>query len=270
MQQNGVRDLLPGMAINCPCCGGYTLELFEDTLDIDGNVTAVEICLVCSALVNRSSLQQFVTSPENLVEQQTGRLRMVYPVGRHVHDTLEREMEAFRETLDFFLAQTGNGTAPSSQTYAEIGVGRGMLVRSAAELFARCYAIDLDFALFEATREHIAVPENVFLLNAIDHLPEPVDVVMAWHSLEHVPRLYDLVSSIRNALRPGGHLFFQVPLYRPAHLVESHYVFLNRRSIAVLAEIEGFELVDLWTDHPRACLTGLLRKPAQAGAGVAG
>ena len=252
--------------VACPCCGGLSLEIFEDTPDIDGNIVTVQICLVCSALVNRSSLEHLLAAPENLREAQTGGLTEVYPIGRHIHAELEDEVGTHRNTLDFFLEQAGAGD-PSRQVYAEIGIGRGAMIRSAAALFQRCYAIDLDFALFEATREHLAVPPNIALFNAIDHVPEPIDVVFAWHALEHVPRLYELIAAIRTTLKPGGHLFFQVPLYRPNHLVGSHYVFLNRRAVAVLAEIERFELVGLWTDHPRACLTGLLRRPPEAAQG---
>ncbi len=264
MDESG--ETMPGAenAVACPCCGGLSLEIFEDTLDIDKNIVIVQICLVCSALVNRSSLEHFLGSPEYLREVQTGRLSNVYPIGRHIHAELEQEVGAHHHTLEFFLGQAAPDFDPRQLVYAEIGIGRGTMIRSAAAMFKKCYAVDLDFDLFEATREHLTVPQNILLLNAIDHVPEPVDVVLAWHSLEHVPRLCDLVAAIRSVLRPGGYFFFQVPLYRPKHLVESHYVFLNRRAVAVLAEMERFQLIGLWTDHPRDCLTGLMRKPPQS------
>jgi SAM-dependent methyltransferase len=263
MDQNA--DFVPaaGITVACPCCGGMSLELFEDTLDIENNIVAVDICLACSALVNRSSLERLLAAPEKLRDLQTKDLANVYPIGRHVHAELEQELGAHRNTLDFFRAQALPGVEPATLTYAEIGIGRGTLIRSAAMLFKKCYAVDLDYALFEATRDHLIVPQNIVLLNAIEHVPEPIDVVVACHSLEHVPRLNDLVSAIRAVLKPGGHLFFQVPLYRPSHLMDCRYVFLNRRAVTVLADIECFEVAGLWTDHARACLTGLLRKPSQ-------
>ncbi len=259
-------ELAPGasVAVACPCCGGLSLEIFEDTLDTEGNIVTIEICLVCSALVNRSSLGRFVAAPENLRDVQTSYLNNAYPVDRHIHAALEEELGAHRGTLDFFLAEARPDRDPAELVFAEIGIGRGTFIRSAATLFRKCYAVDLDYDLFEATREHMAVPRNIVLLNSIERVPEPIDVVVAWHSLEHVPRLFDLVSAVRKALTPGGYLFFQVPLYRPNHLAESHYVFLNRRAIAVLAEIQRFDLIGMWTDHSRACLAGLLRKPPEA------
>jgi 2-polyprenyl-3-methyl-5-hydroxy-6-metoxy-1,4-benzoquinol methylase len=250
-----------GITVACPCCGGLSMALFEDTLDVEGNITTVEICLVCSALLNRSSLQRLAAQPETLREVQTGHLSTVYPLERDAHAALQQEVGAHRTTLDFFLGQAAPERRPAELVCAEIGIGRGTFIRTAAELFHKCYAIDLSYEVFEGTRDLLAVPDNIFLLESIDHLPEPVDVVIAWHSLEHLPRLYEMVEKIRSALNPGGHLFIQVPLYRPDHLVDSHYTFLNRRAIAVLAELERFDVVGLWTDHPRACLTGLLRKP---------
>ena len=249
------------VTVACPCCGGLILETFEDTLDIDGNIVVIEICLVCSALINRSSLERLLTAPENLQQAQTSDLATVYPIHGHIRAELEKELDTHNDTLDFFLAQAAPDRDLADMTLAEIGIGRGTFIRSAAQRFGKCYAVDLAYELFEATREHLAVPPNIVLLEAFKHVPEPLDVVLAWHSFEHVPRLYDLISEIRSALNPGGHLFFQVPLYRPDHLVESHYALLNRRAITILAELERFELVGLWTDHTRACLTGLFRKP---------
>lgn len=259
-----ITEPLPKAApvtVACPCCGGITLECFEDTLDIDGHIVVVEICLVCSALINRSSLERALSRPDDLRDIQTRELANVYLGDAHMHSTLKEEVETHRKTLDFFLTNAMPNGDPAGLVFAEIGIGRGTFIRSAASLFRKCYAVDLAYDLFDATREHLSVPDNIALLSAVEHAPEPLDVVVAWHSLEHVPHLYELVSTVHSTLKPGGHLFFQVPLYRPNHLVESHYVFLNRRAVTILAELGRFNVQGLWTDHSRACLTGLLRKP---------
>jgi hypothetical protein len=38
---------------------------------------------------------------------------------------------------------------------------------------------------------------------------------------------------------------------------------MNRRSVSVLAELQRFDLVDIWTDHNRHFLTTILRKPTE-------
>ena len=130
-------------------------------------------------------------------------------------------------------------------------------------MFGTAYGTDIDLTLFDATRSDLSVPGNVVLLQSVSHLPEPVDLLLAWHTLEHIPRLHDVVATLRMLLKPGGHFFFQVPLYRPENVVESHYTFMNRRSVAVLAELEGFDVVDIWTDHGRHFLAAILRKPGE-------
>jgi SAM-dependent methyltransferase len=253
----------PGTDVTCPCCGGLSLEMFEDTRDIEDKIVGIQICLVCSAIVNRSSLERLISAPEKLRDSQTAHLSKVYTIGHHFSDTLEQEVEAHRRTLDFFIEQALRENDPGELVSAEIGIGRGTLLRAAAPLFKRCYGIDLAYTLFETTTDYLPVPRNIMLLESITHVPEPIDVVFAWHSFEHVPRLHDLVAAIRSVLKPGGYLFFQVPLYRPNHIVEAHYAFLNRRAVSVLAELERFGVVEMWTDHARACLTCLLRKPVE-------
>jgi hypothetical protein len=250
-----------GATITCPCCGGWPLEPFEDTLDIDGNVVNIHICLVCSAIVNHSSVERIYAVPEGLREAQTECLGVAYPVSDRFREVLGKEVELYSATLDFFREHAIPNADPRKLISAEIGIGRGSLLRASAVRFERCYGIDLAFALLRETVKHLGLPENIVLLESITHVPEPVDVAFAWHSLEHVPRLHDLVADIRNSLKPGGWLFFQVPLYRPNYVVGSHYTFLNRRAVTVLAEIERYRVVGMWTDHETAFLTVLLQRP---------
>ena len=246
--------------ISCPCCGGYSLEPFEETFDIQGNVVAMQICLVCCAIINRSSLDRLAASPGTLRGAQTDMLSVAYPVGDNFGSELEKEIEVHRGSLDLFRTRAVPDVDPRQLVLAEIGIGRGTLLRSAANLFGRCYGIDLAFHLFQETVDYLSVPDNIVLLESLSNVPEPVDVVVAWHSFEHVPRLHDLVATIYTVLKSRGWLFFQVPLYRSNYVVESHYTFLNQRAVAVLAEIEKFRVVETWTDHTNAFLTALLQK----------
>ncbi len=254
-----------GETASCPNCGGLSFEMFEDILDVDGRIALIEICQACSALVNRVSLEKLQREGESVREIQAAELREVYPANPNevaFGATLEEEVPHFRDVLSFFLRKAEIERPASELVSAEIGIGRGTLLRAAAQVFHKAYGTDIDFELFNATASQLAVPDNVVLIESLSHLPEPVDVVLAWHTLEHIPRLHDLVAAIRLLLKPGGHLFFQVPLYRPENVVDSHYTFMNRRSISVLAEIQRFELVDIWTDHSRHFMTTIMRKPA--------
>lgn len=254
-----------GEFTSCPNCGGLAFELFEDILDVDGKIAVIEICEACSALVNRGALEHLQRDTEAMRQAQVLELRDVYPSDPNqvaFGATLEEEIPHFLDVIDFFVKKTGQEEKRRSLVSAELGIGRGTLLRAAAQVFERSYGTDIDFTLFDNTKSQLAVPDNVILLETLVNLPEKVDVILAWHTFEHVPRLHDLVATARQLLKPEGHIFFQVPLYRPENVVESHYTFMNRRSVAVLAEMEGFEIVDIWTDHNRHFLTSILRKSA--------
>ena len=260
-------DGVIGEQASCPCCGGLSFELFEDILDLKGKITLIEICQACFALVNRGALERVMRHEEAVVEAQTADLREAYPVDPHkvvFGATLEEEIPHFLDVLQFFLKKAEIERPPSELISAEIGIGRGTFLRAAATLFDKCYGTDIDFALFNATASQIPIPENVIFLESLSNLPEPVDVILAWHTLEHIPRLHDMVADARLQLQPGGHLFFQVPLFRPENVVDSHYTFMNRRSVSVMAEMQRFDLLDIWIDHDRHFLTAIFRKPAEA------
>ena len=252
---------------SCPNCGGMSFEMFEDILDVDGKVAIIEICLACSALVNRGAIERLQRDAELMRQAQVLELRDVYPVDPHevaFGATLEEEIPHFLRTLEFFIRKAEIEQPAKELVSAEIGIGRGTLLRACGQMFGKAYGTDIDLTLFDGTRADLPVPDNVVLIESLSHLPEPVDAILAWHTLEHIPRLHDLVANARLLLKPGGHLFFQVPLYRPENVVDSHYTFMNRRSVSVLAELEGFELVDIWTDHARHFLASILRKPLDA------
>lgn len=252
---------------SCPNCGGMSFEMFEDILDVDGKVAIIEICLACSALVNRGAIERLQRDAELMRQAQVLELRDVYPVDPHevaFGATLEEEIPHFLRTLEFFIRKAEIKRPAKELVSAEIGIGRGTLLRACGQMFGKAYGTDIDLTLFNGTRTDLPVPDNVVLIESLSHLPEPVDAILAWHTLEHIPRLHDLVANARLLLKPGGHLFFQVPLYRPENVVDSHYTFMNRRSVSVLAELEGFELVDIWTDHDRHFLASILRKPLDA------
>lgn len=257
-------DGAAGPEPSCPCCGGSSFEEFEDVLDVDGKITMIEICEVCSNLVNRAGLKAVAADAEAGLRAQTAGLHEVYPTDPRAvafGATLGEEVPRFVDVLSFFLREANIDRAPQELVSAEIGIGRGSCLRAAASLFRKSYGTDVDYTLFDVANSQLALPDNVVLLESLSHLPEPVDLIVGWHVFEHVPRLHDLVAAMRLMLRQNGHIFFQVPLYRPENIVQSHYSFLNRRAVKVLAEMQRLDVVGIWTDHARSFLTVILRKP---------
>jgi SAM-dependent methyltransferase len=248
------RNVLDHPTIVCPCCGNSSLESYEDALHVEGHEISIHICLVCCALVNRSELEQVQKPTET-----ESTIQMTSP-GLESLDDLEQHIKMYQQTYRFLL-DTLISVNPAQSIFVQIGVGEGASVRAAAKLFKKCYAIDRDFSIFEATRAHLEIPSEVLYLNSIEPIYEPIDMVVCWHSLERMPQLYNVIPQIRSALRPGGYLLFKAPLYRPNHLFKGIYTFFNYQTVTVLAEHHGFDIVDISTDYTHALLQAVLRRP---------
>ena len=55
---------------------------------------------------------------------------------------------------------------------AEIGIGRGTLLRASGRMFQKAYGSDLALAQFKFTEPQLAVPDNVMLLKSLAHHPD--------------------------------------------------------------------------------------------------
>ena len=197
IDQSTETSVLNNPTILCPSCGSTSLELFEDVLDVESHEITIQICLVCRALVNQRELERslFGTGAPHEIQMTSG--------GADSYDELQQKIRTYQQTLMFLLREL-RSIDPAQSVFAEIGVGQGAFICAAAKLFRKCYAIDRDFSIFEAARADLKIPKEVLLLNSIDRAPDPIDIVVCWHSLERMPRLYDVISRIRSALRPGG------------------------------------------------------------------
>jgi SAM-dependent methyltransferase len=84
--------------------------------------------------------------------------------------------------------------------------------------------------------------------------PASYDVVCGWHVLEHVPAPMPTLRKLREALRPGGHAFFEVPNFASAlsrrdgpswrYLDPEHHVGqFSPRALRIAFERAGFEVL---------------------------
>ena len=107
---------------------------------------------------------------------------------------------------------------PGIQSACDLACGTGTTALQLARLGIRTYAVDLSPRMCRLTREKGARARlNLRVLRAdmrSFRLPEPVDLVTCEaDALNHVPRRTDLrtvAKAVAQALRPGGHFFFDV------------------------------------------------------------
>ena len=100
----------------------------------------------------------------------------------------------------------------------EVGCGIGTYSTRLRPLADRLTCIDMEPAYARTVRRHFAADDGVDVLLA--RLPESVglrpagtDLVVCLNVLEHIAKADEAVAAMRTWLRPGGHLFLQVPAH---------------------------------------------------------
>ena len=106
----------------------------------------------------------------------------------------------------------------------------------------------------------------------IDDIPNDLsfDVITLWDVLEHIPNPVEHLIALKQLLRPGGILFFQVPssdslaarvLRKDCKMFDGieHVTLLSKKSLNVLLEKANFKLECLSTVIPEThCLSNLI------------
>jgi hypothetical protein len=122
----------------------------------------------------------------------------------------------------------------------EFGPGPGFFARNWLQRHpaSEYLAIETDVSCHAALRE-----ASVRLIEPQSRAPEPVDLVVMSHVLEHVTRPHDFLTDATRALRVGGAVFIEVPCRDWEHkpLDEPHLLFFDKGPMQRLLSGCGFE-----------------------------
>jgi SAM-dependent methyltransferase len=173
-----------------------------------------KLCLVCGGVYGASHLPGllqcqscgFITANLTLSQAELERLySTAYFTGEEYNDYVaERALieRHFRERLRVLAKHVD---ASRSRTLFEVGCAYGFFLNVAQHAFKSVSGIDIsaDAVAYARDRLHLDAEAGDF---ATVRLPEPVDVVCMWDTIEHLadPDLY--VRKAAEVLRPGGHL----------------------------------------------------------------
>jgi SAM-dependent methyltransferase len=145
---------------------------------------------------------------------------------------------------------------PPPARLLEFGAAAGFFLDEARRLGYDGVGVEPNGRMAAHGRDRLGLELHTGLLEDLGLPAASVDVACAWHVVEHIPRPRQALAEVHRLLRPGGHLFVEVPnaastvarrqgvswspLDLPYHV--GHH---SPRSLRTLLEGSGFEPVVL-------------------------
>jgi 2-polyprenyl-3-methyl-5-hydroxy-6-metoxy-1,4-benzoquinol methylase len=160
----------------------------------------------------------------------------------------------------------------SEAVFLDFGAGRGYAALAAAAACRAAFACDYDLApIHEVMRslgDAAELPANFIAVSDLDTVVDRFDIVFMWHVLEHLPEPSSFWQGRKRQLQPNASFFIQVPMFRPAHVINAHFVFFTEPSLTRWAHEIGAEVIHFDYDVPRGFISFHARmKYATNGAG---
>lgn len=145
--------------------------------------------------------------------------------------------------------------------YVEIGVGLGFLTRAAAAVFGRVYGLDLEV---ETAKSVGPTPSNVeFWVHQefLDNGPrDDISALCAWHVVEHLPDPHGILMPLFRRMPSRSTFFGQIPLFKPGHVIDAHFVWYTENSLIHLVGPYGFFPIYFERDEVNDYLSFCFRK----------
>lgn len=237
----------------CPCCGrSGTLEPFTICKGVNDEVAYLAICRTCMVTIN--SRPTFAHQDGTLCneESQKSAHQTFYNLTEDDIATLELAVEDHRYVIDLVKSRLGD---VSELVYMDVGYGIGYSLYAATQWVAHAIGVEFDDASMQRLCSALGMPPNLELHGTMDTLSRKADVVILWHTLEHIPHCPSFLRKLRENLAPGGSVFLQVPLLQKEAIVDVHFTFFGLQSLRYLFESQGFIEGDYWFDLENNFLT---------------
>lgn len=235
----------------CPVCSGDSLHQFDRINSIDGNVSDIAICPSCEAILNRTQYELLQTeNPKKLQENQFYVVGDEEPVSHH-----ETQVSNWGALFDWLSDRDPRNTA--DLTLCDYGCGRGYLALAAAGRYRRVIACDWDLGPIKSVLHALEQPKNLILDTEL--LASGIDVLVMWHTLEHMPDPSSFWRAQRPRFRDDAMIVLQVPMYRPQHICQGHYIFYTEASLRRWAASIDAEPIEFGYDVPNNFLAMVAR-----------
>ncbi|WP_436514453.1 class I SAM-dependent methyltransferase [Ekhidna sp. To15] len=133
----------------------------------------------------------------------------------------------------------------------DYGCGTGAFLKKATQKGWQAFGYEPDLKARDIARSKN--PETI--INSINDCPNDLDIITAWHVIEHVAQLRETIKSLSQKLRNGGYLIIAVPNHKSfdakhykeywaAYDVPRHLYHFDTDSLVYLAKQMKLKLVD--------------------------
>ena len=171
-----------------------------------------------------------------------------------------------------WFATLARHTGGRPGTVVEVGCAEGTLLQRLRQAGWTTIGIEPDDRTAAAVRTKTRLDIRAGVFPALP--APPCDLFVACDVLEHVPEPREFLEAAREALRPGGVLFLQLPLLEgtPADFgemnakvfdPEEHVFVHSRASLATLLEAAGFDVLENDSAWRRAHEFAVARRPTR-------
>lgn len=189
----------------CPICKNTQ---FENHLICEDHTTshesfAIVKCSKCNFLFTnprpeKERLSEYYKNNQYIshTDSANNPINLVYKLVRNY--TLGKKEALIRQ----ILGKTG--------TILDYGCGTGDFVRKVSSKNWQAFGYEPD----EDARSIATKKNGNNIYSTIDTIKEPVDVITAWHVIEHVPDLQETLKKLKNLLTENGYLILALPNHK--------------------------------------------------------
>lgn len=249
--------------ISCPICGNEDNHVFSRVTTPYGDRRERYEILVCGRCTHGFAIGRH--DPSFLSEIYSGGFH--HTSQQDTSDVISPVYVNARERANWLLSKGLSGKL------IDIGCGRGAFVEVASERFFAC-GIDLSSTAAEAARQRgLDVCAGEFLASEFDQ--EKFDVITFWDVLAGFVDIRAVLRKSASLMAPSGVIVASVPMIDSlaARVLRSHWPlmlppvnlhYFSRRSIKLMADSCGLDVIEMSSRAKKVALNFLLMKAARS------
>ena len=243
---------------SCSCCGeGPLVEIESRTLDKHSQETKLSQCKNCLVVHNYSAYTNVLAYAEQMDKEQTV-IRGTNPDACVADET---HLSLLQNSLLVFAKLPDDNTRWSDAIFLDFGCGNGKYALAATKIFRKSIGVDSSLGALRTRYSSVTdiasmMPPSVEFHTNLDTIePGSVDVLLSWHTFEHLADTRSVWRALVPKLKMGAKVIVQVPLYRQRHLERVHFALHNGYSLRTMFESVGVRTVSVNYDTTNSFVT---------------